>query len=608
MIMRVFALLIPVLLIGGTVSAQADTGKVATLLQEGHRLLKANRLDSAEEDFQQALKLYQAAGYTALHPVYDLLAQVSEMRADLKKELLYRQAEVNAMEASHDTVNCDYHYGKLSLAYSEQGLYEFSEAYARKAYKWLRSRYKFCDFYGYLSIEIYGLIMQRKPGEALRVLQEITRESPPANIAQRIDLNAMYGNIYVANGQYGRAEKHYLQMMDAFRVTDFKPLYYASADQMMLDHVYYYGVMGDFYIQTKQYRKAMPYVRNILAFPPGSVKPIELTRFYRMQFVIDSASGNYVEAIRYFEKSKQLNDSLFSITNKRQIAELEIKYHSQQKEQDIALLKMKEKNQTQELKVVHTQKNITIAGIAAMLIITGLAYNGYRNKQRSNRALRVKQAEINKQNSALQQLVKEKEWLLKEVHHRVKNNLQIVISLLNTQTDFLDNPSALNAIQDSRERMQAIALIHQKLYQQEDSTLIDMHSYIHELVSYLVSGFSNAGRIWFDLEVETIELDISQAVPLGLVLNEAITNAVKYAFPKGAHGTVRVRLYRKKGRDIVLKIMDDGVGFPAGFDPGTGNSLGMQLMRLFAAQLDGELNFAQREGVEISLRFRQQFS
>lgn len=606
--MRVLAILILVLFIGGPVLAQADTSKVASLLEDGHRLLKTNRLDSAEEDFMQALKLYQAAGYAALHPVYDLLAQVSEMRADLKKELYYRTEEVKAMEASHDTVSCDYHYGKLSLAYSEMGMYEFSEAYARKAYKWLRSRYKFCDFYGYLSIEIYGLIREGKPAEALRVLQEITNESPPANIAQRIDLNAMYGNIYVADGQYGKAEQRFLQMIDAFRVTDLKHQYYASEDQMMLDHVYYYGVMGDFYIQTKQYRKAIPYVQNILAFPPGRVKPIALTRFYRMQFVIDSASGNYVDAIRYSEKSKQLNDSLFSITNKRQIAELEIAYHTRQKEQDIALLKLKEKSQSQELKEVHTQKNITIAGIAAMLIITGLAWNGYRNKQRSNQALRIKQAEINKQNTSLQQLLKEKEWLLKEVHHRVKNNLQIVISLLNTQTDYLDNPSALHAIQDSRERMQAIALIHQKLYQQEQSTVIDMHSYIHELVSYLVSGFSNAGRIWFDLEVETIELDISQAVPLGLVLNEAITNAVKYAFPKGAHGTVRVRLYRKKGRDIVLKIIDDGVGFPAGFDPGTGNSLGMQLMRLFAAQLDGELNFAEKEGVEITLRFRQQFS
>ncbi|HEY4112129.1 sensor histidine kinase [Puia sp.] len=606
--MRFLIFLSVVCLISWRAPAQPDTSRVAALLEEGRVLLKANKLDPAEEDFQQALKLYQAAGNLRLHPVYDLLAQVSEMRADLKKEVDYRNLEVNAMEASHDTADCDYHYGKLSLAYSEMGMYEFSEAYARKAYQYLRSRYKFCDFYGYLSIEIYGLIKQGKAQEAYRVLREITTESPPANIAQRIDLNAMYGNIYVAEGQYAKAEQRFGQMIDAYRITDFKPLYYASEEQMMLDHVYYYGVMGDFYIQTKQYRKAIPYVRDILAFPPGRVKPIALTRFYRMQFVIDSSSGNYVSAIRYFEKSKQLNDSLFSITSKKQMAEMEISYHTNQQRQAIKLLEMQGKNQAADLKEAHLQKNITFAGIAAMLLITGLAYRGYRNKQRSNRALQAKQAEINKQNGSLQQLLKEKEWLLKEVHHRVKNNLQIVISLLNTQTDYLDNPSALHAIQDSRERMQAIALIHQKLYQQEQSALIDMHSYIHELVSHLVSSFSNMGRIWFDLEIETIELDVSQAVPLGLVLNEAITNAVKYAFPKGAQGTIRVRLYRKKGRDIVLKIMDDGVGFPTGFDPDARNSLGFQLMRLFAEQLEGELHFFERDGVEINLRFRQQFS
>jgi two-component sensor histidine kinase len=606
--MRVFALLLLALFIGRQVAAQADTSRAAALLEEGRHFLKSDRLDQAEEDFMRVLKIYQSAGYLMLHPVYDLLAQVSEMRADLKKELYYRNEEVKAMEASKDTAGCDYHYGKLSLAYSELGMYEFSEAYAQKAIKYLRSRYKFCDFYGYLSIQIYGLIREGKTREALKTLQDITGESPPANIAQRIDLNAMYGNIYVAQGQYTKAEQRFLQMITAFRITDLKTQYYASEDQMMLDHVYYYGVMGDFYILTKQYRKAVPYVQNILAFRPGQVKPISLTRFYRMQFVIDSASGNYAEALRYYEKSKQLNDSLFSITNRKQIAELEIAYHTSQKEQSIRLLEMNEKNQAQELKDAHRQRNFTIAGIAAMLIITGLAWNGYRNKQRSNRALQAKQAEINKQNQSLQQLVKEKQWLLKEVHHRVKNNLQIVISLLNTQTDFLDNPSALNAIQDSRERMQAIALIHQKLYQQDQSTLIDMHSYIHELVSHLVSSFSNMGRIWFDLEIEKIELDVSQAVPLGLVLNEAITNAVKYAFPRDAHGSIRVRLYRKKGRDIVLKIIDDGPGFPPGFDPGANNSLGMQLMQLFAAQLEGELNFLERDGVEISLRFRQQFA
>jgi two-component sensor histidine kinase len=606
--MRSSALFLLVLFSGVQAFAQTDTSRVAALLEDGRRSLRADRLDQAEASFQAALNLYQSAGYKRLHPVYDLLAQVSEMRADLRKELEYRTAEVASVETSGDTANCDYHFGKLSLTYSELGMYELSEYWAQRAIRYLRSQYKFCDFYGYLSIQIYGLLKQGKTGEAVRVLKTITTEAPPANIAQRIDLNAMYGNCYQAAGKYAAAEERYLQMMKEYKTTDFRKQYYGSEEQMMLDHVYYYGVMGDFYILTKQYGRARKYVQNILAFPAGAVKPISLTRFYRMQFVIDSASGNYVDAIRYFEKSKELNDSLFSIASKKQVTEMEVKYHTDQKEQSIKLLEARGKTQTAELKEAHLQKNLTVAGIAAMLVITGLAWAGYRNKQRSNRILRSKQAEINKQNHSLQQLVKEKEWLLKEVHHRVKNNLQIVISLLNTHADYLDSPSAVNAIQDSRERMQAIALIHQKLYQQDQSTLIDMHSYIHELVSHLVSSFADMSRVYFDLEVEAIELDVSQAVPLGLVLNESITNAVKYAFPNAGRGTVTVRLYRGKSGDIVLKIMDDGVGFPAGFNLEARSSLGIQLMRLFAEQLEGDLRFSDRKGVEITLRFRQQFS
>ncbi|HEX3933170.1 MAG TPA: sensor histidine kinase [Puia sp.] len=166
----------------------------------------------------------------------------------------------------------------------------------------------------------------------------------------------------------------------------------------------------------------------------------------------------------------------------------------------------------------------------------------------------------------------------------------------------------MHAIQDSRERMQAIALIHQKLYQQDQNTLINMHSYIHELISYLMSSFDNTGRLYFDLDIDEINLDVSQAVPLGLILNEAITNAVKYAFPRGGQGTVAVQLYQEGRRDILLRIADNGVGFPRHADLSGKTSLGIQLMKLFAEQLEGELWLKSEHGVEIGLRFKQQFA
>ena len=182
-------------------------------------------------------------------------------------------------------------------------------------------------------------------------------------------------------------------------------------------------------------------------------------------------------------------------------------------------------------------------------------------KQRSNIKLQKQQGEINTQNNQLQillgeqkKLVEEKEWLVKEIHHRVKNNLQIIISLLNAQSEFLESPTALNAIQESRERMQAIALIHQKLYQPDHGTLINMASYIQDMTHNLQSSFTQANRIHFSLHAEPIELDVSQAVPLGLILNEAITNSIKYAFPKPATGTITIHLQRKDDCYIALSI------------------------------------------------------
>jgi two-component sensor histidine kinase len=135
-----------------------------------------------------------------------------------------------------------------------------------------------------------------------------------------------------------------------------------------------------------------------------------------------------------------------------------------------------------------------------------------------------------------------------------------------------------------------------------------MLSYIQDLVSYLESSFTVARGIYFQLEIDEVSLDVSQAVPLGLILNEAITNAVKYAFPNGRRGTIVVSLRRQGARNILLKIADNVIGLPGNFDFNRNNSLGMQLIRLFAEQLEGELFFQGEGGVEITLLFKQEFA
>ncbi|HJY13883.1 MAG TPA: sensor histidine kinase, partial [Flavobacterium sp.] len=150
---------------------------------------------------------------------------------------------------------------------------------------------------------------------------------------------------------------------------------------------------------------------------------------------------------------------------------------------------------------------------------------------------------------------------MKEIHHRVKNNLQTVISLLNSQSAYLDNDMALSAIKNSQHRIHSMSLIHQKLYNAENISTINMPNYIKELVEYLKESFNTGQRIRFEINVAPLELDVAQAVPLGLILNEAITNSIKYAFPDDRNGMVYIKLESTADKRYLLAISDNGIGF-----------------------------------------------
>ena len=198
----------------------------------------------------------------------------------------------------------------------------------------------------------------------------------------------------------------------------------------------------------------------------------------------------------------------------------------------------------------------------------------------------------------------EKDWLLKEVHHRVKNNLQIVMSLLSTQSAYLQNNDAIEAIRESRNRVQSISLIHQKLYSGSNVASIDMPAYVADLIGYLRDGFDTATQgIRFEQLVEPIKIDLAQAVPLGLILNEAITNAIKYAFPK-KDGHVIVGLQTLEHDTVLLTISDNGKGLPEDFDIKTSSSLGMEMMKALSKQLGGTFEIKSKSGTTITIEFQ----
>lgn len=212
--------------------------------------------------------------------------------------------------------------------------------------------------------------------------------------------------------------------------------------------------------------------------------------------------------------------------------------------------------------------------------------------------------------------LREKEVLLKEIHHRVKNNLQIVSSLLNLQASHIHDPQALRVLCDGRHRIRSMALIHEKLYKSQDLARIDFAEYIRDLVAYLFRSHADLVRaIALRIETEAVCLGIDSAVPCGLILNELLLNALKHAFPAGwaprfeqgrsdgAQGEIRVELHTGLDHRLSLIVSDDGVGFPPGLDFRNTSSLGLQLVNTLVKQLDGTLELNHSGGTTFTVTF-----
>lgn len=219
----------------------------------------------------------------------------------------------------------------------------------------------------------------------------------------------------------------------------------------------------------------------------------------------------------------------------------------------------------------------------------------------------VLQAEILERKRAEDQIkssLKEKEMLLQEIHHRVKNNLQVISSLLYLQVGYVEDPAIREIFQESQNRVRSMALVHEKLYRSHDLARIDLADYIRNLATFLFRSYSaTAGRVTLDIQTDDVFLGINAAVPCGLILNELISNALKHAFPDSRSGLIQVELRTGDNQKLTLSVRDTGIGFPANFDFKNTTSLGMQLVDTLVQQLDGTLEILSTKGTEFKITF-----
>ncbi|GAB4050665.1 histidine kinase dimerization/phosphoacceptor domain -containing protein [Spirosoma litoris] len=564
----------------------------------------------AVSELRQALALCQTNTCMDMTGLYDLLGYVSTKLGDYREGLKYGLLAIQRTEQYHDT-------GLLACtAYNRVGLTYFAMGQYRQAYRYFKKSYALAQKNNYNPsiIQVAGnlsmvLLSMHQPQRALTLLKTVARKNPPLEDGSRIHLAMRFIDVYRTLKQYSLAQ-HYCDQIIALTPKEG----WESIGQVSI-----YQSLIRFYIASGQYAKASQYLTENDALCRRNSSPIEQAQNYLLWFQLDTTQRQYPQAIRHYQQFVDLRDSLLNETKSRQIAQLEIQYQIQQKDnairlnqRNIQLLTNRSQLQTAQLQQARTTRNSIIVVVVLLAGLLGVSYNRYRLKQRSNQLLEAKQLEINQKNSSLEQILREKEnlldekeWMLKEIHHRVKNNLQIISSMLNAQSDFLQDPKALMAIKDSQNRVQAMALIHQKLYQSDNLALVNMAEFIDEIVDYLMESFLQTDLVRTKITVAAIQLDVTQAIPLGLIINEAVTNSLKYAFPQNRAGLISIQLQPEGTQLYRLTISDDGVGLPAGLDLDRTPTLGLTMIRGLSRQMGGKLRIHQDAGVQIQLEFSQ---
>ncbi|MCX6565201.1 MAG: PAS domain S-box protein [Candidatus Aminicenantes bacterium] len=207
---------------------------------------------------------------------------------------------------------------------------------------------------------------------------------------------------------------------------------------------------------------------------------------------------------------------------------------------------------------------------------------------------------------SIQASLQEKEVMLREIHHRVKNNMQVISSLFRLQARKNINSEYLEILKEGQTRIRAMSLVHEKLYQSRDLSKIDLAVYIQSLAVHLFTVYlTDPDQVQLETDLEEVPLDINSAVPCGLILNELISNSLKHAFPEGRKGLIRIGLKRGPDDTIILRVADDGIGFPKDIDFLQFESLGLQIAKLLVGQLEGTIDLDRTNGTTFTVTFRE---
>lgn len=361
---------------------------------------------------------------------------------------------------------------------------------------------------------------------------------------------------------------------------------------------------GKLLMESNQFQEAGTYFEQLKSFLPQSQPE---RKRYELSTLADyyEKVGDYAQAYFYLKEYNTLSDTLVKQAHRKSMNELNVRFETVQKEKIILQL---ERDQKANQLLQSQQKYAIAGGIGGLLLVLVWAVALFRNNQvrkKHNGVLAEKNTELHKQKQEIEVKNQQNETLLKEIHHRVKNNLQFVSSLLSLQSASIEDQAVKNAMLDSQSRVASMSLLHQKLYRGVNLAAVEMKQYFSSLTETLIDSYAeDLENLDIEINMQDIELDVDHAIPLGLLANELITNSLKYAFPEeNENSRIEIQL-KREGGECTLDIRDNGIGEASiGEQEKQGGGFGNQLVEMLTLQLKGELIQSQKNGFHTQIKF-----
>jgi two-component sensor histidine kinase len=567
--------------------------------------------------FDQSLALTRKFHFDEIQNMVLLVygSSLSDLTGDLKAERVFYDSVLKSATLEKNYKLLADAQDRIACIYSAQGAYDSATVYDIKALKNAES-VKDSAMMGRVMINL-GL-SESKHGDEAKAMEYYTSALLIATTIKN-KMVATYsllniGCIWMDRKENKKAIDYFLKALKLAKELDYKTrvislhmhlgyAFYELGDYNKAFDYYSYGYelakknkeilqtirilngIGRVFKQKKEYKEAILYLNKSLEANKHHAFKEELSKTYLFLSQAYSSQNDFKNAHRFYVLHKTVDSTIFNTQREILKNEITTKYNVEKSTKEILVLK--KNNEIKDLQLSNNRlviiAAITIAVLMAIIVL--IFYNKFKNKRKAN---------------------EEKDIMLREIHHRVKNNMQIILSILNLQARKTNDEKIINFLKESESRIQSMAIIHEKLYQSDNLASISFKEYISQLVEFNYKIFNiDKEKIKYIITSADIHLDMNTAVPLGLIINELVCNSLKHGFTMKETGIISIQLSKLQAKEYELIISDTGRGLPENFDIKKTGTLGLKLIQTLTRQIEGKMEILTNNGTVFTIHFKE---